>query len=280
MRALIEMGVELQPQAADGARPLHLAADSGQCEVIRTLVELGADVNALGDNKTRPLHCACAKGRVGAMQLLIDLGADVEVQADDGARPLHLSSMFGHCEAIKALIDMNADLHSCTSDGAGALHCGEPPPRHRMRTRCSFVDDVAVAAGCSGGARFPEGHAPAGAAGHQRGRAHHGRRPPDPLGGGQGPRGGAAHAGGRPGRRRGGAGAQRRARHPLGRQQGQRGGGAHAAAGGRAGGRGVQRRQHGAALGGRQRPHGYRACTPTLCCPAHQLLFCEQQSRL
>ena len=76
MKALIAMGVELQPKAADGASPLHLAADSGQVETVAVLVQLGADVNSV--REATPTHQgsweACCGFRPGLCQCRFRVG--------------------------------------------------------------------------------------------------------------------------------------------------------------------------------------------------------------
>jgi ankyrin repeat protein len=48
VRVLVEVGAEVEASAADGATPLHVAANHGHVAVVKTLVELGADKEAAG----------------------------------------------------------------------------------------------------------------------------------------------------------------------------------------------------------------------------------------
>jgi uncharacterized protein len=63
------------PVAAEGNRPVHIAAVCGQVEVIRTLVRLGADVNILDELGHRPISSAAHAGHVGAIRALASWGA-------------------------------------------------------------------------------------------------------------------------------------------------------------------------------------------------------------
>jgi ankyrin repeat protein len=52
---LVELGADKEASAADGARPLHIAAWQGHVTVATALVELGADIGALDGSGETPL---------------------------------------------------------------------------------------------------------------------------------------------------------------------------------------------------------------------------------
>jgi ankyrin repeat protein len=57
--------------------------------VIKALVELGANVNTLGNDKATPVYIAAQKGHVSAIRALYELGGDVNTpKEDNGSTPV------------------------------------------------------------------------------------------------------------------------------------------------------------------------------------------------
>jgi hypothetical protein len=73
VRALIEIGIDVNKAGGDGARPLYIAAQQGHEAVVRALIEAGADVNTATGNGMTPLCFAAQKGH--AVLILRDAGA-------------------------------------------------------------------------------------------------------------------------------------------------------------------------------------------------------------
>lgn len=108
--------------AADGFRPLGLAAFFGHRAAVELLLERGADPALASDNVMRvtPLHSAVAQPDAGlALELarrLVDAGAAVDAEQAGGWRPLHQAAAHGHCELVELLLARGADP-TATSDG-------------------------------------------------------------------------------------------------------------------------------------------------------------------
>lgn len=68
----------------DGRTAMHYAAAGGSSEVVRALVEMGCDVNASDDDGSTPLAEAATRGNIAVVELLIELGADITVKNADG----------------------------------------------------------------------------------------------------------------------------------------------------------------------------------------------------
>mmetsp|Transcript_16566 Transcript_16566/g.23261 ORF Transcript_16566/g.23261 Transcript_16566/m.23261 type:complete len:163 (-) Transcript_16566:343-831(-) len=74
-----------------GTTLLHIAAQTGQAEMIELLVKAGASVNQVTQNKETALHLATAKGHCGAVQTLLKLGADAAAVNTDNLTALDLA---------------------------------------------------------------------------------------------------------------------------------------------------------------------------------------------
>jgi ankyrin repeat protein len=93
--------------------PLHIAACSKSWgrtyRVMRILLDKGANVNAEADNGERPLHMAALCRDYMAVVILLEAGADPNVGRNDGKTPLSLLSSGGHSNTRQALLDTGAD---------------------------------------------------------------------------------------------------------------------------------------------------------------------------
>ena len=75
---LLVAGCAPRALTSTGVQPIHLAAESGSVEAIKSLLDHGADVNAQdGTHGRTALVFAAAQNRLEAMRLLVARGADV-----------------------------------------------------------------------------------------------------------------------------------------------------------------------------------------------------------
>jgi ankyrin repeat protein len=65
---------------------LHIAAQFGHEAVLRALIELGADINKAADDGSTPLYNAAQNGHETVVRTLMEAGADVNKARDNGAR--------------------------------------------------------------------------------------------------------------------------------------------------------------------------------------------------
>nr|GLL36755.1 ankyrin repeat and protein kinase domain-containing protein 1-like isoform X3 [Ipomoea trifida] len=128
----------------DGDTPLHIAAASGDEQMVRLLLHKGAEKNIrnkygktaydvaaenghgrlfdalrLGDD----LCAAARKGETRKIQKLLDHGANLHGRDLHGWTALHRSAFKGRVDAVKALIDQGISLDARDEDGYTALHC-------------------------------------------------------------------------------------------------------------------------------------------------------------
>lgn len=112
-RDAIESILEKDPAAVsaldgEGRTPLHLAARSGQAELVELLLSAGAEVKAADDQCRTPLHEAAAAGSLPVVERLLSAGAAVNDRDRQGMTPLKLAAEGGHKEAERALVDGGA----------------------------------------------------------------------------------------------------------------------------------------------------------------------------
>ncbi|CAL9068339.1 unnamed protein product [Musa banksii] len=97
--------------------PLHLAAWSGQTEVVRFLCKNKADVGAAAMDDTAAIHFAAQKGHLEIIRILLSSGVSVRVANRKGLTPLHYAVQGSHPELFKYLIRKGASLTAKTKAG-------------------------------------------------------------------------------------------------------------------------------------------------------------------
>ena len=121
--SLIEAGADISISVdSSGCTALHDACNNGSAEVARILIEHGADLDAKNEYDNTPLHRCCSNGHTEAAMLLIDRGAKVDAQGVNARYPLHYAAANGHVEIMKCLLDKGADLNVFDSRNFAPLH--------------------------------------------------------------------------------------------------------------------------------------------------------------
>ena len=121
VRALIELGTDVNKAKDNGVTPLYIATQKGHEAVVRALFELGADVNKTNDNGVTPLYIAAQNDHEAIVRALIELVADVNKAGDNGATPLFIAAQNGHVAIVRALIEAGADVNKAGDDGVTPL---------------------------------------------------------------------------------------------------------------------------------------------------------------
>jgi beta-lactamase regulating signal transducer with metallopeptidase domain len=91
------------------ARPLMLAAQMGDLEMVELLVDAGADVNAAAGRQGSVLTYAVQSGEVELARFLLDHGADPNQTVDGQVAPLMTAVQTGEAEMVDLLLDAGAD---------------------------------------------------------------------------------------------------------------------------------------------------------------------------
>lgn len=101
---------------------LHLIAEEGKVEAIRSAIDHGVRPNEIDRNHQTPLHRAVQAGKVENAVALITSGADKDPQDLDGKSPLHLALIQSNLSMVEALLEMGCDARLLTSHRENPLH--------------------------------------------------------------------------------------------------------------------------------------------------------------
>lgn len=101
--------------------PLHLAAWSGQTEVVRYLCQHKAEVGAAAMDDMGAIHFASQKGHLEIVRILLTSGASVKAANRKGLTPLHYAIQGSHLELVKYLVRKGASLSAKTKAGKSPL---------------------------------------------------------------------------------------------------------------------------------------------------------------
>lgn len=105
------------------------AAARGDSRMVRALIQMGADVNEVDERGRCALHCCVKRGHLGVLGVLIKLGADVNRQAHGQAEEtaLHVAARGRFSASVGLLLQV---YYMCVC----ALHLGHVPRAERMLT--------------------------------------------------------------------------------------------------------------------------------------------------
>lgn len=87
-----------------GWTPLHIAARSGNREIVQMLVDSGADVNAVDPLLRVPAHLAALRGFKESLQALLDQGNNINKPDKRGKTPLHHVRLSGPLTNLRRLL--------------------------------------------------------------------------------------------------------------------------------------------------------------------------------
>ncbi|KNC81335.1 hypothetical protein, variant 1 [Sphaeroforma arctica JP610] len=117
LRLLVNAGADLHPKSKNGSRPLHFAALSLNLDAVQTLLDAGARINALDKQKNTVLHRAVMKHHIQMAKLLLDNHANPQMRNKKGLSPIDL-----------AVETCDRDLINCFGGAAGIGGTAENMP--------------------------------------------------------------------------------------------------------------------------------------------------------
>lgn len=102
---------------------LHIAAQGGYLETVKTLISIGARVNMRTDTNQTPLHLAAIGGQLEVARYIVMNNAKVGLKDSDQMTPLHKAAQFGRLETVKFLMERGSRDDARDRDGFTPLMC-------------------------------------------------------------------------------------------------------------------------------------------------------------
>lgn len=123
VRALLELGADVNQAENSGMTALMWAAHGGHAGVIETLLRHGADVNARDNHGFTALMYAAAHGLATPVKLLLAApGVHANARNKAGESAFDLASLYAGQNVEQALIDRAAERNRELYDGAYEIH--------------------------------------------------------------------------------------------------------------------------------------------------------------
>ena len=122
IKALIDLGVDINYEGSSGCTALHLATDCGHEAVVRLLLDNGADPTAKSSEGRTPLHSAARIGNPAVVRLLLKKVVDVHAKDPSGSTPLHIAAYNGQESVVQILLEKHPSIEVAGPSGFTALH--------------------------------------------------------------------------------------------------------------------------------------------------------------
>lgn len=115
MRAAVRGGASPQLYFKKRLVPMHIARSA---DMVRALIELGIDVESTDERGCTALHSAAARGALDVARCLCDHGADLNAASTCGVTPLHVAAAAGHTRVVEELLARSSrSVNATTSAG-------------------------------------------------------------------------------------------------------------------------------------------------------------------
>ena len=108
--ALLLRGEPVNCLTLDGETPLHVAANTGNTQLVQLLCDHCADLDASDQHGDTPLAKGCA--HLGVTDLLISRGASVNIPNNWGDRTIHTAAFRGQPGVLRSLARAGASVNS------------------------------------------------------------------------------------------------------------------------------------------------------------------------
>lgn len=101
---------EINSKGLDDWTALHMAANSGQLDVVEFLLDSDANIEAKTSMSRTPLHISCMRGHFNIISLLVGRKANINAVDNDFCTPLHYASEHGFSDVVTFLLDKNPKI--------------------------------------------------------------------------------------------------------------------------------------------------------------------------
>ncbi|MEJ2720670.1 MAG: ankyrin repeat domain-containing protein [bacterium] len=118
---LVANGAAVDARNNVNQSPLLYAAYTGDVKICRFLIEQGAEVDYRDARGNTPLDFAAREGGLDVVALLISNGAEIDRKGRDGRTPLWYAASRGHAEIVSLLVRDGADVRTTEDNGETAL---------------------------------------------------------------------------------------------------------------------------------------------------------------
>ena len=104
-----------------GNTALIMAAGGSEITLVRALLDLGANMNAQNSRGERALTFAAQRGGPKVVEMLVSRGAQPDFADQDGSSPLSLAVRYMHADVTRLLLARGAKLNSAGPSGGDLL---------------------------------------------------------------------------------------------------------------------------------------------------------------
>jgi ankyrin repeat protein len=122
VRQLLSDGASPNQTDEDNATTgMHVAAASGNLQIMAILYKAGADINIRNNVGDSPLDLAAQHDQLEAVKLLLEIKARINDQDKNGMTPLMFAAKTGDVEMIRAMLDAGASANLTDFTGRDAM---------------------------------------------------------------------------------------------------------------------------------------------------------------
>ncbi|HEY0181043.1 MAG TPA: ankyrin repeat domain-containing protein, partial [Dokdonella sp.] len=119
---LLELGLPLDGEDAQGATALIRAAGAGHTALVVRLLDAGADPTRVTRTGTHCLGAAVSAKREAVVRTLTNRGVAADLRLAGGATALMLAAALGSAPLARALLEAGADVNASDDHGTTPLH--------------------------------------------------------------------------------------------------------------------------------------------------------------
>ena len=121
VQLVCQYDVDVNAVNKHGETPLLLAVQAGNIDVVRFLYERGANVEIANEAGETPLYKAVERNFIDVATYLLEKGADVNTKTNIKKTPLMVAAEYGYDELVTLLLRYGADVHVKDDTGNTAL---------------------------------------------------------------------------------------------------------------------------------------------------------------